>query len=158
MSTHGLLWSLPARMPKKRQSTGAPRKQPERSLQTRVATMLSWMLPPEVPWSSIAHGVYIPGDENVAKRIGARLKASGLHRGWPDLILLWRGQSAFIEMKSKSGSLSPEQREVHAKIKLAGGVVRVCKSEDEVVAFLADLGIEMRARLSPAERAMADRR
>jgi hypothetical protein len=149
----GSLWSLPANLSKRRAPSG-PRKQPERSLQIRVATMLSWMLPPEVPWTSIAHGVFIPG--KLGERIGGQLKASGLHRGWPDLHFIWRGIPAYIELKAGS-SLSPEQRDVHARIKLAGGRVAVCKSEDEVVAFLADLGIEMRVRLSPAERAMADR-
>jgi hypothetical protein len=144
------LWVLPASHPKKRQPAG-PRKQPERSLQIRVATMLSWMLPPEVPWTSIAHGVFVPG--KLGERIGGQLKAAGLHRGWPDLHFIWRNTACYIELKAGS-SLSPEQRDVHARIKLAGGRVAVCKSEEDVIAFLDELGVTRnKVRLSPAERA-----
>jgi hypothetical protein len=114
--------------------------------------MLRWMLPPEVPWTSIAHGVFIPGDREKAMRIGVRLKAMGLHPGWPDLHFIWRGRACYIELKSGQ-ALSQAQKDVHPAIFAAGGIVRVCKREEDVVDFLTVLGVPLQARLSPAERA-----
>ena len=151
------LWSLPAGYKSKKSRTSStPRKQPERSLQTRIATMLSWMLPPEVPWTSIAHGVYVSGDPKQAARMGARLKAAGLHAGWPDLMLIFKSRPIFIEIKAGT-YLSQPQKLVHTQIVAAGGIVRVCRSEDDVVELLEALGVPLRARLSPAERASAIR-
>ena len=139
------LWALPARFPKKRASSG-PRKQPERSLQIRVATMLTWMLPPEVPWTAIGHG-------GGGERRGQILKRMGVKPGWMDIILVFRGR--FIGIELKSGTyLSEPQKLVHTQIVAAGGVVRVCKSEEEVVEFLEVLGVPLNpVRLSPADRA-----
>lgn len=151
MSGNGL-WSLPADLKRKTATPGKKRAQPEHSLQVRVAAMLSWMLPPDVPWTSIAHGVFIPGDRLKAIQAGARLKAMGLHRGWPDIHFIFKGRACYMELKAGQGR-SPEQKQVHADITAAGGVVRVCKSEEEVVDFLTILGVPMQARLSPADRA-----
>ncbi len=150
MSGNGL-WSLPAGF-KPKSAPGKKRAQPERSLQIRVATMLSWMLPPEVPWTSIAHGVFISGDRMAAIRAGARLKAMGLHAGWPDIHFIFKGRACYLELKAGQGR-SPEQKLVHSAIAAAGGVVCVCKSEEEVIGFLGTLGVPMQARLMPADRA-----
>lgn len=151
LSSNGL-WSLPKGVRKRSvRQPGQRNKKTEHSLQVRVATMLAWMLPPEVPWTSIAHGVFIPG--KLGERIGGQLKAAGLHRGWPDLHFIWRGRACYIELKAGT-SLSPEQRAVHQQITVAGGVVRVCKNEEDVIDFLDVLGVPRnQVRLSPAERA-----
>jgi len=150
------LWILPAHYQKTNaRNANKKRAQPERSLQVRVATMLAWMLPPEVPWTAISPGVVNPSDRAKAARMGARLKAQGLHAGWPDLALIFHGRFVGIELKAGS-SLSPVQRAVHQQITIAGGVVRTCRSEEEVVEFLDVLGVPRRnVRLSPAERASA---
>lgn len=157
--TTGGLWSKPAHYRKTNtQSANKKRAQPERSLQIRVATMLSWMLPPEVPWTAISPGVINPADREKAARMGARLKAAGLHAGWPDLMLIVKGRFVGIELKA-STYLSPIQKQVHAQIVAAGGVVRVCKSEEDVIAFLDVLGVPRnKVRLSPAERASGSMR
>lgn len=73
------------------------------------------------------------------------LKAMGVHAGWPDLMLVFKGRPVFIEMKAKTGALSPAQKAVHQSITVAGGVVTTCRSIDEVKAFLEVCGIPMRA-------------
>ena len=151
------MFILPAHMPRKRAASGIKRKTPERSLQKRIATMLTWMLPQSVPWTAIAHGVFIPGDRDQAARIGANLKAQGLHRGWPDIHFIWKSKACYIELKAGS-ALSKAQKDVHPQIVSAGGVVRVCRSEEDVVDFLTMLGVPLQARLTPAERAVAGRR
>lgn len=145
MSGNGL-WSLPARAVRKRQPSGIKRAQPERSLQIRVAVMLSWMLPATVPWTAIGHG-------GGGEQRGRILKRMGVQAGWPDVHFIWKGRACYCELKASSGVLSPAQKLVHQAITAAGGVVKVCKSEEDVVGFLTMLGVPMQARLMPADRA-----
>lgn len=145
MSGNGL-WSQPARATRKRPATGIKRAQPERGLQIRVAVMLSWMLPGEVPWTAIGHG-------GGGEQRGRILKRMGVQAGWPDIHFVWKGRACYCELKASGGALSPAQKMVHESIMRAGGIVRVCKSEEEVVDFLTILGVPMQARLSPADRA-----
>jgi len=83
---------------------------------------------------------------------GAQLRASGLRAGWPDIQIMWkeRSRTAFvaIELKSKVGRLSPEQRECHDAIRLAGGLVYVCRSVLDVQAALVALNAPLRARVA----------
>lgn len=132
-----------------RKASGAVQKraQPERALQIRVATMLRWMLPPDVFHSAVGHG-------GGGERRGQILKRMGVVAGVPDYMILWRGRVIFLEMKAGKGSLSLAQKAVHEAIVLAGGVVKTCRTEDEVVSFLETLQIPLQAKLTPAERAV----
>ncbi len=79
----------------------------------------------------------------------------GVKAGVPDILLIFRGRPVLIEIKpGKAGSLSPVQKEIHTEIVLAGGVVTVIRSLEELVNFLEVLGIPLQARLTPAERAV----
>jgi len=65
---------------------------------------------------------------------GAQMKALGAKPGWPDLILpvsrnLTNG--LVIEMKSATGSTSPEQKEWLAHFEAQQWTVRVCRSAQE---------------------------
>ncbi len=68
----------------------------------------------------------------------------GLKAGWPDLIGCYRGRFFGIELKTKKGRPSPAQKEAHMAIITAGGVVTVCRSVEEVRAFLDTLGVASR--------------
>ena len=70
----------------------------------------------------------------------------GLKAGTPDLVLCWKGRLIGIELKAGRGRLSDPQIETHEAITLAGGVVATCRTLDEVIAFLATLGVPSRAR------------
>lgn len=72
--------------------------------------------------------------------------AKGTRAGWPDLEIAYRGRMIFIELKTKRGRLTPSQAECHAELTLAGAVVKVCRSLEEVEAFLSQL-IPLKARL-----------
>ena len=74
---------------------------------------------------------------------GARLKAAGLARGWPDIMLLhpsglWHG----LELKSTAGRVRPDQVSF---IEWAGGRVAVCRSLDQVEATLRAWGVPLKA-------------
>lgn len=65
---------------------------------------------------------------------GAQMKAIGVKKGWPDLILpVGRGltNGLVIEMKSATGSTSPEQKEWLAHFEAQQWTVRVCRSAQE---------------------------
>lgn len=106
----------------------------------QVAGFLRWALPRDVPWTAIGHG-------GGGKMRGMILKGMGVQAGWPDVHLIVRGRPVYIELKAEKGTLSDAQRGVHTAITLAGGVVTVCRSLDDVKDFLEVLGIQLRAKL-----------
>jgi hypothetical protein len=66
---------------------------------------------------------------------GAQMKALGVKAGFPDLILPVSNQSftpgLVIEMKSATGSTSPEQKEWLAHFEAQGWAIRVARSAQE---------------------------
>jgi hypothetical protein len=68
---------------------------------------------------------------------GSRLKAEGVRRGTPDLMLTWPALGChgfFAEMKVGSNKPSPEQREFLSHLISAGYRAIVCYSADEAIA------------------------
>ena len=70
--------------------------------------------------------------------VGARLKAEGLAKGFPDLLLLYpSGQyhALAIEMKAqrKGAALRPEQRQWIERLQAAGYAVCVCFGASEAI-------------------------
>ena len=59
---------------------------------------------------------------------GARLKRAGLKAGIPDLMLVFKGQYYGLEIKTTSGKLSENQKNMHDIIKKSGGKVAVVRS------------------------------
>ena len=80
---------------------------------------------------------------------GAQLKAKGYRAGTPDLHFTIRGRSYWIELKAPlKGRLSFAQIAAAASIERAGGVVVVAKSLDDVIWFLGQWGVSLKARLA----------
>lgn len=73
--------------------------------------------------------------------------APGALSGVPDLCVIYRGRPIFIELKTAKGAVRPSQRFVHDRLVLAGAVVTVCRSLDQVHDFLATL-MPLRARVN----------
>jgi len=80
-------------------------------------------------------------------REGARRKARGCRPGWPDIGVVYRGVTYYVEIKTPKGRLSPEQKMRHTELRAAGARVGVCRSAEEVLAFLRESGIPMRAEV-----------
>jgi hypothetical protein len=88
------------------------------------------------------------GMEGVRLTIGTRVKAkrAGLDASWPDLTLFvprpkGNGDGAwhalFIELKRrKGGTVSPEQREMHDRLRCQGYRVEVCRGADEAIVVI----------------------
>lgn len=72
---------------------------------------------------------------------GSRNKAAGVMSGFPDLICLTYAGAFFLEVKTKTGRVSPVQTQVHDMLRERGFKVGVVRSVDDTRAFLQEAGI-----------------
>jgi hypothetical protein len=56
--------------------------------------------------------------------------------GVPDLLICHNGRFVAVELKSRTGKLSPEQAGELAKIRRSGGSTFVCRSMEEFIAVM----------------------
>lgn len=103
---------------------------------------------PDVYIHHSPNGSKLAGSIRARQVAGGILKGDGVKAGFPDLIFLWRGGVAFIEVKRPKGSgMSPEQKAVHARLGELGWPVAVAKSADDAHAFLVECGAPCRGTL-----------
>lgn len=77
------------------------------------------------------------------------LTAMGLRKGVADLCLVLPGGGAgFLELKSKTGSLSKDQRDFRDAVVAAGARYAQCRTLDDVQAALTAWGVETRGGLT----------
>lgn len=67
----------------------------------------------------------------------ARTHSAGL----PDLLWWWKGKAYAVELKTKIGVVSDDQKKWLADLSAQGVYTGVCRSEDEFVGFLMSHGI-----------------
>ena len=103
-----------------------------------------------LPAGSVVHHSPNEGRHKVQYRV--RQKQLGVRPGWPDLELFvphtwWLAGAAwsplFLEVKGKTGRVSPRQTAVHAELHETGCRVGVVRSIDDTADFLAPL-VELR--------------
>lgn len=108
------------------------RRQPERELHTAVAQYLDLALPGDAIWFPV------PNASKRGKIQAANMKRAGEFRaGIPDIILVYRTRVVGIELKVSKGVLSPAQEDIHHRLTLAGAVVAVIRSLDDLYNFLS---------------------
>jgi hypothetical protein len=116
------------------------RKAPEAAFQIQVARYLAKALPEGYWFSAFPAG----GGGRIR---GARLKAMGLKAGVPDMVVFRSnpyhedgdlGDTLWLELKAKSGSLSQVQKDLHKHLKALGHRVEVVKTLEQVQDALAD--------------------
>ncbi len=112
---------------------------PEDSFHITVAQYLDLALPHDAAWTTVEHGGY----RTKAER--GKLKAKGLTPGWPDIQIIFRGQSINIELKAPGGTLSPAQKLMHAQLSRAGALVFTAWRIEEVEGYLRGCGVPLRA-------------
>lgn len=112
----------------------------EQALQKAVAAFLHVAMPDDAWWTSINP---IPAKSKAAAGLS---KAMGMRAGVPDIIGCYRGQPWAIELKVKIGRVAKAQTDMHHEMVCAGVKTMVCRSVDEVWAFLDVLGIPLKAR------------
>lgn len=130
----------------------APRTEPELALQIAIKQFLVMALPPQVEWTSSLAGVHLGPSQR------AKMKASGLRPGFPDLCFIHNRRTYWIELKAPSTAqrrtperlgtlddpdLSEDQRRVLAA--LNPGAWAICRSVNEVADALTQWGVVLRA-------------
>lgn len=95
-----------------------------------------------------APSVFVVAVPNAARRTvweARRAKQEGLAAGFPDLICLWPGGIAFVEMKrTKGGTVSDNQAEWIERLTDYGFPAAVCRGADAAIAFLREAGAPIR--------------
>ena len=120
----------------------------ERELQKAAAKFLDTVLDPaHARWFHPANG----GLRTV--KTAALMKAMGVKAGIADIVLLWLGRVAFIELKTDKGRLSPAQIEFAGWCDLNGFAYYTCRSLSEIEAVLRRLDVP--TRLTPWRRVAA---
>jgi hypothetical protein len=124
---------------------------PEFHLQRAICQALDvgW---PRVFYFAIPNGAALCGSNDPAGRVRAKreiakLKITGLVPGVPDLMLMWDGGCGMLEIKSDSGRLSPEQKEIGRRLLAIGHRVEVCRSLTDLEQILDMWGAP--CRISP---------
>jgi hypothetical protein len=92
-------------------------------------------VPHEVGAVSKTSPAFRPAQARYAKNI-----AQGLIAGSGDYVFVWEGGGGWIELKSSTGSLSPDQRDFRDWCGHAGARHAVCRTLDQVETVLRDWG------------------
>lgn len=114
----------------------------EHELHTAAAQYLDLALPPAAIHAAIDHA------GKASAVTGARLKARGGRKGFPDHIILHGGVARFIEFKAMKGRLSHEQIAMHARLRAAGFDVWLVRSLAELQLQLELAGFPSRVRIA----------
>ena len=104
--------------------------------------LTKWLDGKGIPYFSV------PNAGKRSYRTANYFRAEGMKRGAPDIVILRPVEDGaggyatlFIEMKSKDGRLSPEQRDMHDVIRAEGNMVLVCRGCEDAVRQLVGLGL-----------------
>ena len=75
-------------------------------------------------------------------------KARGVVAGIPDLWVFHDRRVLPIELKRHDGVVSKEQERLHATLNGSGVATEVCRSVEEVLEHLREMGVPMRIRVA----------
>ncbi len=114
------------------------RKHPEDDLHITVAQYLDVALPEDAVWTTIPAG----GGGEIR---GAKLKAMGYRKGWPDIEIVWEGMAHYIELKISGKYPGADQKKCHNNLRSAGARVAVCHRIEEVEGTLRGWGVPLKA-------------
>ena len=112
----------------------------EQAIQAAILELLRTAYP-DVIAAHVANGGFV-----MEPRIMARLRWQGLLPGFPDLILIWTGGFALVEVKTPKGVLSDAQRMVIPALQARGARVAIWRSVEDAVRGLAAWNVPTRAR------------
>ena len=118
------------------------RRNDEEKLQRDVVQFLRLAAPFDLFWFAVPNG----GLRH--RRVASKLVGQGLRAGVPDICCVHAGRTILIELKTPRGALSAVQKQVHAKLHVAGAAVFVCRSVPQVEACLRALDVPLQARVA----------
>ena len=108
-----------------------PRPMTEAALHATVVRFLRMALPD----GAMFH--HSSNESDGSARYTRRQMGMGMVPGWPDIEVIHKGRAYFIELKSAKGRLTANQSLCLGRLEDAGAPWAVCRSLEEVEAFLA---------------------
>jgi hypothetical protein len=124
----------PDHVPPKRRKRNVAREAP---IHVAIVRFLKLQLPGAVIHHS-PNGAHLAGDKTKRTIAIAKLKAQGTLIGFPDILILWRGQFWCMEVKPKGEHPTDAQEEVGAWIRSQGGRWALVRSIDDARAALRE--------------------
>ena len=122
--------------------------QSERQVQRAILQMCGLCFPSVFIHHS-PNGAFLGSNPRDRAIRGGALKGDGTKAGFPDLICIWNGGTAYIEVKRpKGGTTSEDQKRVQATLQDLGWPVGTAKSPEDAHAFLKACGAPCRGELS----------
>lgn len=85
-------------------------------------------------------------ENSVQRPLSSRLFRAPVYPGFADLIVLSEGRVLFLEVKSKTGRLSPAQVAFRDTVQMQGFAWALVRSVDDALVALADHGFTTRVR------------
>lgn len=120
------------------------RKTPEADAQCAIVQALRFVLP---RGAIVHHSVNeVASGDRRGKTRQAILVGMGVHPGFADLIVLSEGRVLFLEVKSKTGRLSPAQMVFRDAVQAQGLAWGLVRTVEDALAALADNGFTTRVR------------
>jgi hypothetical protein len=119
------------------------RHTPEADLQRLVVAFLRLVLPAEAIVHHSANETGIGSQSGRTRQ--AILAGMGVCAGFSDLIVLSEGRVLFLELKSKTGRLSPEQERFRDQVQAQGFAWAMVRSIDDVLGALGTFGFRFKA-------------
>ena len=111
----------------------------ERQTQRAILRMVEWCFPNVLL-------VHVPNGAHLAGSAGPLL-GDGMRPGFPDLIAIWPGGVAFMEVKRPQGPrgggggvISPDQQDMIARLRDMKHRVAIVRSQEEAHLFLKSCG------------------
>ena len=96
-----------------------------------------------IEWVHLMHlehiVIHIPNGGKLSPMQGAKLKKLGQRKGCSDLFIVRSSgwfKGLFLEMKSKKGRVSPEQKQFLADMKAEGYDTAICYGADEAISCI----------------------
>jgi hypothetical protein len=107
----------------------------EHVIQCRLMRTLDYALKPELDVRALPNG----GLRKMS--VAIKLKAEGVKRGTPDImVLLHKGRTGWLELKTEIGSLQQEQKDFRDKAILLGHLWAMARSVEEAMVVLTAWG------------------
>lgn len=82
---------------------------------------------------ALRKGILVHGDPLGlvrSARLGAKAKCAGARKGWPDLCFVLEGRVVWVELKTKRGKRSSDQKDVHWRMQSLGHDVYTIYAKD----------------------------
>lgn len=111
------------------------RQRPEARIQVALCNHLRWRARQDCFWFAVPNG----GSRNVIE--ASNMKDQGVRAGVPDMILICKGRTYGLELKSDKGRVSVAQEATQIDMEIAGAIVATAYGLDAALAQVEQWGL-----------------